>query len=127
MERGGSIHSDLSTYLALIGLAQDFLYSATSYGKIIISEVYLTDSEKTIKPAARVGMSRHWFEFDGRQPRSLQSHHSLGMHIRARAHTGGVAGGSKYIVQDILFKFALDIDGLYGSNDTAASKVGGSL
>jgi hypothetical protein len=38
---------------------------------------------------------------------------------------GGVAGGSKYIVQDILFKFALDIDGLYGNNDTAASKVGG--
>lgn len=44
------IADQISANLALIGLAQDFLYSATTYGKIIISEVYLDDREKTIKP-----------------------------------------------------------------------------
>lgn len=81
----------ISANLALLGLAHDFLYSATAYGKIIISEVYLPDSEKTIKPV----------------------------------NMGGVAGGSKYIVHNILFKFALDTEGLYGNNDAAAAKVGG--
>lgn len=41
----------ISANLALIGLAHDFLYSARSYGKIIISEIFLPDSEKTIKPS----------------------------------------------------------------------------
>lgn len=49
-----SLHTDeqdiISANLALIGLANDFLYSATNYGKIIISEVYLDDHYKTIKP-----------------------------------------------------------------------------
>jgi hypothetical protein len=85
------INEEITTNLALIGLAQDFLYSATAYGKIIISEVYLADAKKTIKPA----------------------------------NVGGVAGGSKYIAQDILFKFALDNDGLYGNNDSAAATVAG--
>jgi len=85
------INEEITTNLALIGLAQDFLYSATAYGKIIISEVYLPDSKKTIKPA----------------------------------NVGGVAGGSKYIAQDILFKFALDTEGLYGYNDSAAATVAG--
>jgi hypothetical protein len=40
-----------SIYFSLIALAQDFLYSAKSYGKIIISEVYLDDNKKTIRPA----------------------------------------------------------------------------
>jgi hypothetical protein len=35
---------------------------------------------------------------------------------------GGVAGGVKYIVQNILFKFAVDYKGIYGS-DYAAAKV----
>ena len=81
----------ISANLALIGLANDFLYSATAYGKIIISEVYLEDHFKTIKPVS----------------------------------LGGVAGGSKYIVHNILFKFALDTDGIYGSDDAKAAKVGG--
>jgi hypothetical protein len=38
---------------------------------------------------------------------------------------GGVAGGSKYVVHNILFKFAIDEDGLYGNDDAAAAKVGG--
>jgi hypothetical protein len=38
---------------------------------------------------------------------------------------GGVAGGSKYIVHNILFKFALDIQGIYGYSNTAAATVAG--
>mmetsp|Transcript_17467 Transcript_17467/g.52245 ORF Transcript_17467/g.52245 Transcript_17467/m.52245 type:complete len:1232 (+) Transcript_17467:129-3824(+) len=37
---------------------------------------------------------------------------------------GGLAGGEKYIVHDILFKFACDSQGIYGS-DFAANKVAG--
>lgn len=37
---------------------------------------------------------------------------------------GGIAGGDKYIVQNILFKFAVDSKGLYGS-DQLAMKVAG--
>jgi len=46
----------VSANLALIGLAHDFLYSARSYGKIIISEIFLPDAEKTIKPS-KIGLS----------------------------------------------------------------------
>lgn len=96
----------------LIHLAQDFIYSSSTYGKIvrydhlalicsrrsphlcvprlqIISEVYLPDEKKMVKPL------------------------KLGM-----------AGGDKYIVHNILFKFAVDSAGLYGS-DYAAAKVAG--
>mmetsp|Transcript_3506 Transcript_3506/g.5211 ORF Transcript_3506/g.5211 Transcript_3506/m.5211 type:complete len:164 (-) Transcript_3506:744-1235(-) len=34
----------------LLHLAQDFIGAAKTYGRIIISEVYLNESEKTIKP-----------------------------------------------------------------------------
>ena len=37
---------------------------------------------------------------------------------------GGVAGGRKYAVHSIVFKFAVDTDGFYGS-DYAAAKVAG--
>lgn len=84
-----SVSDEINANLALIGLAEDFLYSATAYGKIIISEVYLEDKKKTIRPT----------------------------------NIGGVAGGSKYIVHNILFKFALDTEGLYGKNDEGAAKV----
>ena len=30
---------------------------------------------------------------------------------------GGIAGGQKFIVQDILFKFAVDFEGLYGGDE----------
>lgn len=68
-------------------LAHDFVYAATTYAKIIISESCLPDHEKTIKPI----------------------------------DLGGVAGGQKFVCQNILFKFALDmeiVDGLwmYGGN-----------
>jgi hypothetical protein len=55
-------------------LAQDFIYAASSYAKIIISEYYLPFQLKTIKPAVNVG---------------------------------GFLGGQKYIVHNILFKFAV--------------------
>lgn len=54
-------------------LAQDFIYAASSYAKIIISEYYLPYQFKTIKPV----------------------------------QIGGVLGGQKYIVHNILFKFAV--------------------
>jgi hypothetical protein len=61
-------------YEKLRHLAHDFVYAAQTYGKIIISERYLPDSKKTIKPLS----------------------------------FGGIAGGEKYKVQGILFKFAVD-------------------
>eukprot|EP01116_Phalansterium_solitarium_P022569 TRINITY_DN7502_c0_g1_i1.p1 TRINITY_DN7502_c0_g1~~TRINITY_DN7502_c0_g1_i1.p1 ORF type:complete len:1638 (+),score=449.85 TRINITY_DN7502_c0_g1_i1:121-5034(+) len=36
---------------------------------------------------------------------------------------GGIAGGDKYLVHSILFKFAVDSRGLYGGNDSLAAKV----
>jgi hypothetical protein len=36
---------------------------------------------------------------------------------------GGVAGGEKYIVNDVLFKFATDTAGIYAGGDIAAGKV----
>jgi hypothetical protein len=69
---------------------QDFIYSARAYGKIIISEAFLPDDKKTIRPSA----------------------------------IGGQAGGDKYIVHNILFKFALDRRDFYGS-DAYAAKVAG--
>jgi hypothetical protein len=37
---------------------------------------------------------------------------------------GGTAGGEKYIIQNILFKFAVDSNGMY-CGDFAAAKVAG--
>ena len=38
---------------------------------------------------------------------------------------GGIAGGEKFIVHNIVFKFAVDCKGLYGWNDEAAATVAG--
>ena len=75
----------------LVHLGQDFIYAASTYGKIIISEVHLSNKHKTVRPVK----------------------------------IGGVAGGDKYIVHGILFKFALDASGLFGGDDAAAAKVAG--
>ena len=61
-------------YQQLSALYRDFCYAAKTYGRIIISEKFLPDSDKTIKPVG----------------------------------AGGVAGGVKYVVSGILFKFAVD-------------------
>jgi hypothetical protein len=59
------------------------------YGQIIITEVFLKNKFRTIRPFAEVG---------------------------------GNAGGEKFIYNGILFKFAVDWKGIYGS-DHAAMKV----
>jgi len=43
------------------------------------------------------------------------------------AKTGGVAGGEKYIIRNILFKFALDVKGLYKGDANAAKAAGHEL
>eukprot|EP01102_Stenamoeba_stenopodia_P000863 TRINITY_DN10802_c0_g1_i1.p1 TRINITY_DN10802_c0_g1~~TRINITY_DN10802_c0_g1_i1.p1 ORF type:complete len:746 (-),score=191.36 TRINITY_DN10802_c0_g1_i1:135-2372(-) len=55
-------------------LTGDFYYAAKCYARIIISELCLPESQKTIPPVK----------------------------------VGGLAGGEKYIVKGIMFKFALD-------------------
>ena len=81
----------MSANAELLHLSQDFLHCARTYGKIIISERFLKEEQKTIKPV----------------------------------HVGGLAGGEKYIVHNVLFKFAIDSHGIMGS-DYAAAKVAGN-
>jgi Clustered mitochondria/Translation initiation factor eIF3 subunit 135 len=69
---GASVGRALGKFESLASLANDFLETATMYGRIIINEAY--SSTKTIAPC----------------------------------NVGGIAGGAKYIVQEILFKFAFD-------------------
>eukprot|EP01129_Flabellula_baltica_P012033 TRINITY_DN5373_c0_g1_i1.p1 TRINITY_DN5373_c0_g1~~TRINITY_DN5373_c0_g1_i1.p1 ORF type:complete len:726 (-),score=148.54 TRINITY_DN5373_c0_g1_i1:468-2645(-) len=71
-----TLRDDEDKFSKLFHLAHDFVYSAKTYSKIIISESSLPDHVKTIKPVS----------------------------------VGGVAGGSKFIVQNILFKFILDVE-----------------
>ena len=87
------------TSMRLIQLAQDFVSSATIYGKLIISEHLLPLEMRTIKPTNKVG---------------------------------GYLGGDKYIVNDVLFKFANDAHGIFKQLLTigqdpvwAANKVAG--
>ncbi|KAK5577689.1 hypothetical protein RB653_002634 [Dictyostelium firmibasis] len=77
----------LEKFERLSSLEHDFVYAAESYGRIIISENFLANELKTIKPV----------------------------------NVGGIAGGEKYIVQGILFKFALENEtfGLYGNDENA--------
>jgi hypothetical protein len=86
-----TLNERVEANIELMHLSQDFIHSARTYGRIIISEVYLPYRKKTIRP--------------------LQ--------------LGGVAGGEKFIVHNILFKFALDSGGLFGGDNLAAAKVGG--
>ncbi|KYQ99702.1 hypothetical protein DLAC_03642 [Tieghemostelium lacteum] len=60
----------------LATIANDFVYCADTFGKIIISELYLPVDKKTIKPV----------------------------------DIGGVAGGLKFKIQDIMFKFVIDTE-----------------
>jgi hypothetical protein len=36
---------------------------------------------------------------------------------------GGRAGGEKYVVSNIMFKFAVDVHGMFKGSDYAAAKV----
>lgn len=55
-------------------LMHDFVFNVETYAKVIINELNVDDSKKTIKPV----------------------------------EVGGIAGGKKYVVQGILFKFCKD-------------------
>jgi hypothetical protein len=76
-------------------LDEEFVRTATLYGKVIIGERFLPDSKKTIPPV----------------------------------DIGGKAGGIKYIVEGILFKFAWDNENLYDGDLKAmkAASHGNSL
>eukprot|EP01091_Cochliopodium_minus_P008798 TRINITY_DN2050_c0_g2_i9.p1 TRINITY_DN2050_c0_g2~~TRINITY_DN2050_c0_g2_i9.p1 ORF type:complete len:1349 (-),score=401.15 TRINITY_DN2050_c0_g2_i9:136-4182(-) len=88
-----SLENSYEKYDGLRNLAQDFVYCAETYGRIIISEKCLPNEKKTIKP---VGI-------------------------------GGIAGGEKYIIQGILFKFAIDFEGIYGGDEGAMKAAGHEL
>jgi len=74
-----------------MNIAKDFLHVSQTYGKIIITERFLSVDEKTIKPI----------------------------------DIGGRAGGVKFIVSGVLFKFAIDEQDLFHGSDAAAHKVAG--
>eukprot|EP01125_Pyxidicula_operculata_P011795 TRINITY_DN385_c1_g1_i1.p1 TRINITY_DN385_c1_g1~~TRINITY_DN385_c1_g1_i1.p1 ORF type:complete len:1249 (+),score=314.60 TRINITY_DN385_c1_g1_i1:1159-4905(+) len=88
-----SLPDSAEKYRSLSRLAKDFVHASKLYAKIIISELYLPDDKKTIKPV----------------------------------QLGGVAGGDKYICQGILFKFALDLAGIYGGDQNAMKAAGHEL
>ncbi|KYQ99699.1 hypothetical protein DLAC_03639 [Tieghemostelium lacteum] len=74
----------------LATIANDFVYCADTFGKIIISELHSPLEQKTIKPV----------------------------------NIGGVAGGLKFKIQDIIFKFVIDTEiregvWMYGDNKRA--------
>jgi Clustered mitochondria len=90
----GVLENRIENNLRLMRVFQDFLGTCETYGRVILSEIMLDSSHKTIRPAR---------EF------------------------GGVAGGVKYVVQNILFKVALadSCNQLYQGDDAVAAKVAG--
>lgn len=83
--------NSLSRFLMLIFSV--VVYTAQTYGRVIISELSVPIQNKTIRPTS----------------------------------IGGAAGGEKYIVNGILFKFALDFNGIYGGDENAAKAAGHDL
>jgi hypothetical protein len=97
-----SLPDSVKKFEQLGQLANDFVYNAETYGRIIISERTLPHESKTVKPTAM----------------------------------GGQAGGEKFVVRGILFKYAVDTTfayratpfWMYGGStpdDERASKAGG--
>ncbi|KAH3756750.1 Histidine kinase A [Pelomyxa schiedti] len=84
--------NEIEAWTAVRDVAVDFVYSAVSYGKIIIGEMFLDDEQKT---------------------------------IRSRSKDMGFAGGEKFIVNGILFKFARDNKNLFDHDDELAAKCAG--
>jgi Clustered mitochondria len=93
----------LARYGRLSEISRNFTHAAETYAKIIISELCLPRSQKSIQPS----------------------------------DAGGVAGGLKYVVQGIFFKFVVDTKirsgpdywmygGSEGPNDEAAVKAAGN-
>ena len=89
-ESNTRMHVRKQTNIKLIHLSRDFLHSACIYAKIIISEKFLDDDKKTIKPLSNAGK----------------------------------AGGQKFLARNIFFKFCIDDQNLY-SSDEFSMKTGG--
>jgi len=81
-------------HIEFINVSRDFLHVARTISKFIISEVYLPEQKKTIKPVTGLG---------------------------------GVIGGQKFIVQNVLFKFAVGRPEMNVSNEVAAKIAGHEL
>ena len=60
-DRSVSLETLMNANLELLHLSQDFIYCAKTYGKIIISEVYLKPSKKTVKPISLGGQAGFFF------------------------------------------------------------------
>ncbi|MDP2437086.1 MAG: hypothetical protein Q8P67_15165, partial [archaeon] len=93
-------------YQELLTLSHDFINTAKIYGRIIISERFLP-----VRPLSETET--------GTGKGCLAQYKTINPIIM-----GGVCGGEKYIVSNILFKFAVDQHRILGS-DHAAAKVAG--
>ena len=91
----------------LMYLANDFVYAARAVGKLIISEICLPIDQKMIKPMTLGGRAG-----------DLRNNFSIHEHLLIYSF----AGGEKYIVHHILFKFSSDSTGLFGGSVLAAAK-----
>lgn len=79
----------ITAYSKLGKLYQNFIDTATLYGKILISERYLPEECRTFKSC----------------------------------DIGGIAGGEKFLVQNILFKICTDHYGVFGGDEYYAHKL----
>ena len=52
-----SLPPSVHKYQAMSKLAKDFVHAAKLYAKLIISELYLPEDDKTIKPAKLGGLA----------------------------------------------------------------------
>jgi hypothetical protein len=98
----------LRKYTSLAMLGNDFIAVAELYGKIIISEAFLEIEQKSIKPVS-VGYLPLRFSFPLCSHTHTHSPHSFTLTFSSLKF-GGIAGGTKYVCQNILFKFARDTE-----------------
>jgi hypothetical protein len=84
-------------FTSLYQMANDFVSTATSYAKIIISELTVPAKDKLIKPLNSSVVRTEIDELGESEDDSKQWKGAVGL-----------AGGEKYIVQNILFKLCLD-------------------
>lgn len=84
-----SYEKRINAYSKLGKLYQNFIDTATLYGKILISERYLPEECRTFKAC----------------------------------DIGGIAGGEKFLVQNILFKICTDHYGVFGGDEYYAHKL----
>ena len=110
----------------LMHLNEDFVAASRAVGKIIISEVYLPFADKVFS----LFIFFFYLFLSFFSPffflLLFSFLHSflltLFLKVIKPSSIGGCAGGEKYIVHNILFKFALDAFGLFGGSDLSASK-----